>query len=94
MFMLTRFIKVLVLLALLAPTVVFAAAKKYQVTGKVLELSDTLIVVEKDDEKWEIQRDPSTKIEGDLKLGAKVTIRYRCVASDVEVKGKAAAPAK
>ena len=61
-------------------------AKGYQVTGPVLELTDGKIVVEKDKEKWEISRDAGTKVEGDLKVGAKVTIKYRMIATEVEVK--------
>jgi hypothetical protein len=69
------------------------APKKYQVTGKVLELSDDLIVVQKDDEKWEIGRDKSTKVEGKLKVGEKVTIQYTMSAATVEVKDEKATPA-
>lgn len=63
-------------------------AKTYQVTGPVLEVSDTMIVVQKGDEKWQVSRDKDTRIAGDLKVGSKVTIKYRCVATDVEVKGE------
>lgn len=79
---------------------VFAApqTKTYQVTGPVLELTDSTIVVQKGEEKWQVARDAGTKVAGDLKVGAKVTIQYRCVATEVEVKGekaeKAANPAK
>jgi hypothetical protein len=63
------------------------AAKKYQVTGVVVELTDKLIVVEKKDgEKWEIDRAADTKVDGTLKKGAKVTIQYTMSASEVEVK--------
>jgi len=71
---------------LLAPASALAA-KKYQVTGVVIELSDKLIVVEKKDgEKWEIDRTADTKVEGDLKKGAKVTIYYTMSASEIDVK--------
>lgn len=75
--------------SLLLAASVFAGpqAKTYQVTGPVLEISDTLIVVQKGDDKWQLSRDKDTKIEGELKVGAKVTVHYRCVAVDVEVKG-------
>ncbi len=63
-------------------------AKTYQVTGPVLELTDTTIVVQKGDEKWQVARDAGTKVAGDIKVGAKVTIQYRCVATEVEVKGE------
>lgn len=63
------------------------AAKSYQVTGPVLELTDNKIVVEnKDKEKWEIARSADTKVTGDLKVGAKVTIKYTMTAVDVAVK--------
>ncbi|HQR22655.1 MAG TPA: hypothetical protein PKV98_17430, partial [Burkholderiaceae bacterium] len=48
----------------------------YQVTGPVLELTDTKIVVQKGKEKWEISRTPDTKVTGDLKVGANVTVEY------------------
>ena len=67
---------------------VFAAAgKTYQVTGPVLEVREDAIVVQKGKEKWEIERTPETKITGELKVGAKVTIEYRMIATSVQVKG-------
>ncbi|HSV15093.1 MAG TPA: hypothetical protein VLI90_12615 [Tepidisphaeraceae bacterium] len=63
-----------------------AVAKKYQVTGKVLEVNDKSITVEKGDEKWEIDRTADTKVDGDLKAGAKVTIHYHMVADSVDTK--------
>lgn len=64
-----------------------AAIKTYQVTGPVLESSDSRIVVQKGDDKWEIVRDANTNIKGeDLKVGAKVTIEYSMIAKTIEVK--------
>ena len=60
--------------------------KTYQVTGPVLEVKDDVIVVEKGKEKWEIARDKATKVTGDLKVGAKVTIQYQMKATEIEVK--------
>jgi hypothetical protein len=68
-----------------------AAPKTYQVTGPVLELRDDVIVVQKGKEKWEIARGADTKVKGDLKVGAKVTIEYRMSAATVEVKEEAKA---
>jgi hypothetical protein len=64
-------------------------AKSYQVTGPVLEVTPTVITVQKGNDKWQITRNNSTKVTGDLKPGAKVTIYYTMVASEVEVKGGA-----
>lgn len=65
-----------------------AAPKTYQVTGPVLEVTDTTITVQKGKEKWEIARDKDTKVTGELKTGAKVTIEYRMTATSVEVKAE------
>lgn len=75
--------------ALLLATSASAApqAKTYQVTGPVLEVTDTSITVKKGEDNWQIARDAGTKITGELKVGSKVTIEYRMVAVDVEVKG-------
>ena len=83
-----RLAAVALVLALLLPAASsMAAAKKYQVTGKVLEVDDKVIVVQKaDDEKWEIERSAATKVEGDLKVGNKVTIYYHMVDDSTENK--------
>ena len=71
-------------------------AKSYQVTGPVLEVTETSITVKKGEETWQIARDAGTKIVGDIKVGSKVTIQYRMTAIDVDVKAdkaEKAAPA-
>lgn len=85
----------LVISLLLAPSVFAAEAKTYQVTGPVLEVKDDMIVVQKGTEKWEISRDKDTKVNGDLKVGSRVTAHYRMKATSIEVKSDAKkAPAK
>jgi len=71
-----------------------AAPRTYQVTGPVLEVKDDLIVVQKGKEKWELARTADTKVKGDLKVGAKVTIEYRMTAATVEAKEDGKAKAK
>jgi len=78
----------------LCPTVFGAMAKTYQVTGPVLEVTSDMIAVQKWSERWEIARDASTKITGDLKVGAKVTIEYRMTATSVTVKAETAVAKK
>jgi len=69
----------------------FAGAKTYEVTGPVLEVTDSMIVVQKGKDRWEVNRDANTKVTGDLKVGEKVKITYTMSATDVEVKaGKGA----
>ncbi len=81
-------------IALVASAAALAAGKTYQVTGPVVEVRPDAIVVEnKDKEKWEIARDANTTVNGELKQGAKVTVKYSMSAKNVEVKdaGKPAA---
>ena len=68
-----------------------AAAKTYQVTGPVLEMTGDMIVVQKGKDRWEIARDGSTKMPADVKVGDKVTIEYRMTATSVEAKPAAGA---
>jgi hypothetical protein len=70
------------------------AAKTYQATGPIVELTDTTIVVDKGKEgKWELARNKDTKVSGELKVGAKVTVMYTMTAASIEVKAdKAPAP--
>ena len=65
-----------------------AGAKTYEVTGPVLEITDSMIVIEKGakKERWEINRDANTKVTGDVKVGDKVHVTYTMSATDVEVK--------
>ena len=67
-------------------SVALAADKTYQVTGPVLEVTDSMIAVQKGKDRWEIKRDSNTKVTGDLKVGEKVTITYTMSATDIEVK--------
>ena len=71
----------------------FAAEKTYQVTGPVLEVTSDMIAVQKGTDRWEIARNASTKVTGELKVGAKVTIEYWMTATAIEVKPAAAAKA-
>ena len=80
-------IMLFVFVLIAASTMAFAAAPKtYQVTGPILEIKGDVIVVEKGNEKWEVSRDAATKVDGELKVGSKVTIEYTMAAKTIEVK--------
>ncbi|MCR4347450.1 MAG: hypothetical protein NUV55_09670 [Sulfuricaulis sp.] len=66
-------------------------AMAYQVTGPVVEVTDSKIVVKKGKDNWELARDAGTKLMGDVKVGDKVTVEYRMTATSIEAKsgGKA-----
>lgn len=81
----------IVLCGLLAPATTFAKARSYQVTGPIIELTDDLIVIEKGatkKERFEIVRTKDTKVEGELKVGEKVTVHYTMSADSIESKGE------
>ena len=62
------------------------APSQYQVTGPIVEVTDAKIVVMKGKDKWEIARTADTKVTGELKVGAKVTIEYSMTAKTIEAK--------
>lgn len=74
----------IVILSLLGSTAF--AAKTYQVTGPVVDVTDSTITVDKKGEKFEIEKSAATKIEGEVKKGSKVTVYYKMTATDVEAK--------
>lgn len=77
-------------LVLFFSSLVFAAGPKtYQVTGPILEIKGDMLIVQKGNDKWEIAKDASTKVTGDLKVGSKVTIEYTMKAATIEVKDEA-----
>ena len=41
-------------------------------------------------DKWELARNADTKVTGELKVGAKVTIQYSMTAQSIEAKDAAA----
>ena len=67
-------------------SVAFGGAKTYEVTGPVLEVNDSMIVVQKGKDRWEVNRDANTKVTGDVKVGDKVHVTYTMTATNVELK--------
>ena len=62
-----------------------ADAKGYQVTGPVVEITASYIVVKKGEANWQIALDPSTK-GANVKVGDKVTVYYTMTATEIEPK--------
>ncbi len=68
-----------------------AATKTYQVTGTVKSVEGNTFTVEKSaKETWTFETAGDTK--GTPKVGEKVTVVYRMVATSIESKGTAAEP--
>lgn len=61
------------------------AAKTYQVTGPVVEVSGNTVTVQKGKEKWEIEKG-AAEFPATLKTGDKVTIEYSMTATKVAAK--------
>ena len=79
------------ILAALAAIALAATAQAYQVTGEVDDVTPTTLTVKatggkNKGEKFEMTRGADTKVSGDLKKGAKVTVEYTISAKSVEVK--------
>jgi len=79
------------ILAALAAIAFASSALAYQVTGEVEDVTPTTITVKatggkNKGEKFEMTRSADTKVSGDLKKGAKVTVEYTITAKSVEVK--------
>lgn len=91
----SRIVRAALAVGLLTASTAFAAGKTYQVTGPVAEVSDTAIVVTQEKgknkgEKFEFARTADTKVTGDLKKDAKVTVEYTMTAKSVDVKAEKA----
>ena len=72
--------------ALAAAGTATAADKTYQVTGPVVDVTDTSITVQKGKENWQIARTADTKGGADVKKGDKVTVQYKMTATSVKAK--------
>ena len=83
-----RFLAIVFVLAcVVTATVAVAAPKTYQFTGTVKVVDKETLTVEKSaTETWTFSLDSATK--GTTKVGDKVTVTYRMVASNIEVKPK------
>jgi hypothetical protein len=83
--------KTIRILAALAAIALATSAQAYQVTGEIDAVTATSITVKatggkNKGEKFEMTRGADTKVTGDLKKGAKVTVEYTITAKSVEVK--------
>ena len=71
-----------------------AAAASYQKTGTVKEVSADSFTLDLGKEAWRFYTDGSTTGKDALKAGDKVTVTYKQVATKIESKAAAKAPAK
>jgi hypothetical protein len=89
--LLIAFVAVLLVSAFVAGG--YAAAKSYQFTGTVKAADAATVTVEKSaKEVWQFEVSKDTK--GTPKVGDKVTVMYKMVATDIETKPSATAAKK
>ena len=83
-----RILWIVMIAALLVAAAVaggYAASKSYQFTGTVKTVEGSTFTVQKSaTETWEFSTDASTK--GTPKVGDKVTVYYKMVATEIEAK--------
>ena len=80
---------VLILIVMALVYSAYAAAKTYQFTGVVRTATgDTFTVQKSATETWEFSKDAATK--GTVKVGDRVTVHYRMVATEIEPNAGAA----
>ncbi len=89
-----KIFRVLAPAAFLLFTTAAIAVDDFQVTGNVTEKTADSITVMKGKERFQIAIDKDTKMTGDVKVGGKVTIKYKMHASSIESKDAAAKEAK
>jgi len=83
----TTALSLIAVAGLVLTTAVFAGSKSYQVTGTVLEVTATKIVVQKGTDRWELDVGPETKGSGgSVKVGDKVTITYTMAATKIDAR--------
>jgi hypothetical protein len=71
-------------LLLLAPAM--AATRAIIVTGPITDIRDDAIVIQKGKQQWEIARNPGTKVKGELRKGALVSVEVYLNAGTIEVR--------
>ena len=80
--------------AILGAALGWAAAASYQKTGTVKEVAADSFTLDLGKEEWRFYTDGGTAGKEALKAGDKVTVTYKQIATKIEGKGAAKAPAK
>jgi RNase P/RNase MRP subunit p29 len=76
----------LILIGLLVSISAGAATRAVAITGQVTDVREDMIVIQKGKQQWEIARGPSTKVRGELRKGALVTIEVYMSAGTIDVR--------
>jgi|WetSurMetagenome_2_1015567.scaffolds.fasta_scaffold21288_3 hypothetical protein len=63
-----------------------AGSKTYMIDGTVTDIKGDVFTIQKDTAKYEMTRDTGAKVNGDMKVGSKVTVIYKMTATTIVVK--------
>ena len=76
----------LILFSLLVSVSALAATRAVVISGPITDIREDMIVIQKGKQQWEIARGPSTKVRGELRKGALVTIEVYLSAGTIDVR--------
>ncbi|HDQ04670.1 MAG TPA: hypothetical protein ENN23_08955 [Deltaproteobacteria bacterium] len=80
--------KIIIVLCLvfLVAVVAYAQGPKgtRSVTGEIVEMTAEKIVIDRGKTQWLIERNAGTNITGNVKVGSRVKVDYKMVATDVK----------
>lgn len=74
------------LCGLLCVTAALAATRAVLITGPITDIREDAIVIQKGKQQWEIARGAATKVRGELRKGALVTIEVYLSAGTIDVR--------
>jgi len=87
-------VSILAAATLALSTAAGAEPKTYQITGPVMAVDDTSIIIRAKKEKWQFSRDPNRSASEQVKIGDVVTVTYWMTSAKVEIKDKKSSPSK
>jgi hypothetical protein len=70
---------------IIAVTASAAGSKTYMLSGTVTDVKGDVFTVQKDNAKYEMTRDAAAKVNGEIKVGSKVSVAYKMTATTIVV---------
>jgi hypothetical protein len=63
-----------------------AGSKNYVLDGTVTDIKENAFTIQKDNVKYDLTRDAGAMVNGEMKVGSKVTVVYKMTATKIVVK--------
>jgi hypothetical protein len=77
---------VLACMLIFMATTAGAGSKTYMIDGTITDIKGDVLTIQKDNAKYEMTRDAGAKVNGEMKVGSKVTVVYKMTATTIVVK--------